>query len=166
MTLYLGVAILLFFLLFFIPREGFDIEEKKSKGIYSDNNVVGTVDSLTDLNKKLELLKKTVDGFVNPDFSAMEALNSITQVLLTKESSVYTAGVVTTVQNIKDDLDIYQEDVLEMNEYLMNLTKSKKIFQYNENEKKRVALTLPETIDTLQQRAIQLSERLNKIPIR
>ena len=166
MTLYLGVAILLFFLLFFIPREGFDIGEKKSKGIYSDNNVVGTVDSLTDLNKKLEVLKKTVDGFANPDFSAMEALNSITQVLLTKESSVYTAGVVTTVQNIKDDLDIYQEDVLEMNEYLMSLTKSKKIFQYNENEKKRVALTLPETIDTLQQRAIQLSERLNKIPIR
>jgi hypothetical protein len=163
MTRYLVVAILLFFLLFFVYTETF-IGNSASKGFYTDTNVNGAVDSLNSLNKKLADLKKTVELLPNAELTAMDALSSVGQVLLTKDSALYTAGVVTTVTKIKEDMDIYHEDLLILKEFLILVTNYKGIYQYDEIDNTRKPLTIIETIDSLTKRSNKLSDRLNKIP--
>lgn len=166
MTLYLVVAILLFFLLFFVYTEGFNIDSEKSesKGFYTDDNVSSATNALVALNKKLATLKKTVETISSTDLSAMDAVSSVIKVLSTNESDLYTRGVITNVQSIKKELDIYQEDVMALKDFLVEMDKLKGVYQYDETEKRKMPFTLLETIDSLTQRANQISGRLNKIP--
>jgi len=141
MTLYIGIAILLFFLLFFLlsftSKEG---QFEYSGGIgntntsvdgkvyYNDNNVSGAVDGLTALNKKLTTLQETLEGFSKPTFSAMDTLSSINQVLETKDKKLFTAGVVTSVTAIQKEVMGFQEDVLNLNKTLIEITTKKAIY--------------------------------------
>jgi hypothetical protein len=193
MTLYLGIAIVLFCLSLFISTESFIGNvggmSTVAKGVYVDTNVNGTIDGLTSLNEKLEDLKKTIDAFAKPTFSATDPLSSINQVLNTKDSTLYTGNVVNEVTNIKREMDDLQGDLVFLNEALVKITNTKAIYPYNPEgsdppppntktriystlpqtmdlpkRKTRVYSTLPETIDILMLRSTQISERLKQIP--
>jgi hypothetical protein len=160
MLLYLGVAIVLFLLLFFVPKEGFG----DSKGYYSDSNVTGAVDSLTALNAKLSTLKTTVSGFSTSNYSATEAISSIGKVLNTKDNELYTAGVVTAVKDINSELEVYQADILALNDIMIKLTTVQAVNLFDEVQKRKMPFTIPEAIDNLIKRSNDISAKLNKIP--
>lgn len=155
MSLYLGIAILLFILLFFTTKEGF----------YSDSNITGAADELKTVNKKIETLKKTVDGFLTSDLSAMEAVSSLNKLLQTKDATLYSSGVVKNVQNIKDELDLYQANVMLLNETIISLPKTAIVYQYNESDKNtKISGSLTDVLTNLTQQANKLTSKLNKIP--
>jgi hypothetical protein len=162
MNLYLGVAILLFVILTFVPKEGFT--DSENKGYYSDTNVTSAVDGLTTLNTKLATLKTTIGGFTTADYSAMDAVSSISKVLTTKDNALYVGGVIDSVKEIKQEMDEFQTDVLALNELIILLTKVEGLQLYDSKEKRKIPYTLPKGIDKLIERSNELSSKLNKIP--
>jgi hypothetical protein len=155
MSLYLGVAILLFILLFFTNKEGF----------YSDTNITSADDDLKTFNKKLDDLKKIVDGFSTSNLSTMDSVASLNKTLETKDSALYSSGVINHVKMIKKELDLYQENVSLLNETILTMPKSVNVYQYTDVDKtNKVAISLIDVIDNLTQQANKISANLNKIP--
>jgi hypothetical protein len=158
MTLYLGIAIILFLLLFFYNKEGFGGKE----GIYSDNNTTAAADAIGEFNKKMATLKKTIDEFSISNLSMMDAISSINQVLLTKDNALYTSGVVENVTNIKNELSEYQHNVMKLNEAIKSIP-STVIVQFS--YKNRVyPVPLGHCIDYMTNQANSISTKLNTIP--
>jgi len=155
MNLYLGIAILLFLLLFITPKEGF----------YSDMNITGASDSLKSINKKLDTLQKSLNGISTSELTAMDAISSLNKTLNSKDKAMYTSGVIASVEGIKVDLDRYQSNVILLKESLISLPNSYIVYQYDETEKtKKNSVSLSNAIENLIQQANKLSSRLNQIP--
>lgn len=157
MSLYLGIAILLFLLLFFSSKEGF----------YSDTNITTAIDDLKAFNKKLDTLKTTMNGFKTSNLSSMDAVTSVGKVLRTKDNALYTAGVVTRVNEIKLELDLYQANVMLLNDTLLTIPKSVIVDQYDETDKEKkriIKMSLSDAIENLTEKANKISNTLNKIP--
>lgn len=155
MNLYLGIAILLFLLLFITPKEGF----------YSDMNITGASDSLKSINKKLDTLQKSLNGITTSELTAMDAISSLNKTLNSKDKDMYTSGVISSVQTIKEDLDRYQSNVILLKESLISLPNSYIVYQYDETDKtKKNSVSLSNAIENLIQQANKLSSRLNQIP--
>lgn len=163
MTVYLGVAILLFVMITFVPREGFGVGYNK-KGYYSDSNVTGAVEDLTALNKKLTILKTTLNDLTTTEYSAMDAISSVGKVLLTKNSEMYKGGVITAVQDIKTELDEYQTDVMTVNHIMNMIQKGEMVYLYDKNKKTNQVYTLSGAVDKLIERSKDIASTLNKIP--
>jgi hypothetical protein len=155
MNLSLGIAILLFLLLFFTMKEGF----------YSDMNINNSVDALKSINKKLDTLHKTVNGFGTSDLTAMDAVTSISKTLQTKDSALYNSGVIAHVTSLKEEIDLYQSNVILLNQAMISLPKSYTVYQYDEMEKgKKNTLSLSDAIENLMIQSNKLSTKLNQIP--
>ena len=155
MSLYLGVAILLFLLLFFASKEGF----------YSDTNITTAIDDLKAFNKKLDALKTNVNGFKTSNLTSMDAVTSIGKVLQTKDNALYNSGVITNVMTIKEELDLYQSNVMMLNETIISIPKSVIVKQYDETDKKKIiSISLSDAIENLTEQANKISAKLNKIP--
>lgn len=153
MSLYLGLAFLLFILLFFTTREPF----------YSDTNVSSASDDLTEFNKKLDELKISINGLSTKNLSSMDAVSSVQKILETKDKALYTSGVVSSVQKIKEQLDLFQENVMFLNETLISIPKIVTVQQYDEH-KNKTSIPLSSAIDYLSQEANNIFTNLNKIP--
>lgn len=158
MSLYLGIAIVLFvsltLFLFFTVKEGF----------YSDMNITSTTDALKMFNQKLETLKTTMSGLSNSDLSIADAISSISKILATKEKELYNSGVVGHVQIIKNEIDVYQNNVLLLNEALQTIPKTFMVTQYDTDGKTKISVSLIKTVENLMEQANKLSSKLNKIP--
>jgi len=155
MNLSLGIAILLFLLLFFTMKEGF----------YSDMNIIGTDDALKSIRKKLDALNKTVSGFSTSGLNANDAVTSISKTLQTKDSDLYNSGVIANVTSIKEEIDLYQSNVMLLNQAIISLPKSYTVYQYDEMEKnKKNTMSLSDAIENLILQSNKLSTKLNQIP--
>lgn len=155
MNLSLGIAILLFLLLFFTTKEGF----------YSDMNISNSIDALKSINKKLDTLNKTVSGFGTSDLTAMDAVTSISKTLQSKDSALYNSGVMANVASLKEEIDLYQSNVILLNQAMISLPKSYTVYQYDEMEKgKKNTLSLSDAIENLMLQSNKLSTKLNQIP--
>ena len=162
MAVYLGIAILLFILITFVPREGFEPGSDK-KGYYTDSNVTNAVDDLTTLNKNLTELKTTMTSLSTKEYSAIESISSVSKVLLTKDSALFTNGVMTSVEGIKKDLDSYQDDLSQLNKLMTQLQKIEMLTLSDEKEGKK-KFSISGGIDHLIERSKEISSKLNKIP--
>jgi len=155
MSLSLGIAIVLFILLFFTPKEGF----------YSDNNVTMAIDDLKAIHKKLDTVKKTVDELTLTDLTAIDSVSSVNKILQTTNNALYTSGVVSNLQGIKEELALYQTNVRLLNDFLATMPKSVVLTQYDELDKtKKLSVSLSYAIERLSEQANKISGKLNQIP--
>lgn len=148
----LWVSILLLGVLVVIrPREGY----------YSDSNITSAISSLNAITPLLSGLQTTLQGLEAINLDASETLRSVNAVLGSSNSGLDTNGVINNVRQQKNDINVFQDNLMATTASLKKLKEVKVAIRVGQESR---TVTLAEAIPLLQTQIDQLSEKLRKIP--
>jgi hypothetical protein len=150
----LWISILLLGVLVIIrPREGY----------YSDTNITSAISSLKTITPILSGLQNTLQGLEATNLDASETIRNVNAVLGSSDGALDTNGVINHVRKQKNDLNVFQDNLIATTTSLKQLKQVKVSLRIGEESR---TVTLAEAIPLLQTQIDELSDKLRKIPER